>query len=1434
MLRLHTSSPVPSISANCETNNNEEFEEDFWEKLDGLDLDTFNGIDAELSCFNESEHLRNVLNYLTSSVYDYPPEYFLQPPNILESLVSIIHRVSNNFAVKIVKLITIIVNELSERWLASLNVTKQSQNFVSVKNNVNKILQALTDYFESFHDSFNPAFFKDKQEVLNEIYLLLLDIAEFIKQTNNVCQLHLNNLMNMIALVAKDLRLCYSTALEHSGVVRLHYMINIYILNVLVSTIDADRNNNQENNVWEFECDVALLDVPIKIAQSSVYSLIKKNRKDVIQADEDLSMMLNCQKSWTPTVRLFQDWENLDDETIVLEGVEALSTIRFHKSRKLVAILLVTINNCSEKLASNKKLEKAAQEIYLRLLSIEVQEIRRLAYSLAGKFVQKRLQEGDFNEPADNLKQTSLCSVIGIPINNEIVTEILCFGFTDSDPDIHKHCEIILFALLRSKITCSNHWTEILNIIRPVLPLMTCLFATDDKMGFFSFDIYHQHSGFSGDELEKAFARFLFCSKDKARDMAKKRLLESIHCSEEMIVIVPDNFCIIPSSKVTDLLFPEPRVGYDREAYAELRETLRRMDRSDSSLLTSVLLQLNVMMNSKELCLKSHEDNVWIYFMAPLDMGFPNDKIIRKLTISIIFKWAICIPDFRMYLANEAKEIITFLVMTLIYFQEDSSIKTQTSWLLFLLLFSDFIVSSDRSVSMPQFLSALCCPFKTEYHWTESPFNQISSLEHMDEVMSSRPEAKDIYEVSDKFLKFTFALEWFKVERKLLEMEDFTVDKYYEDLSDRTFQLNPKLQLNASDITSLKQTSSRQILKNLCKELENATIVNHAQSLIYQIQNILIIPVGFEGGMAEIFDKKIERLLVFSSKECQQKMLVGFLQIYQKLMRHLKDERIVHIFCKKFITSIIVNSVAFPDEVYIGGLNLITSAVKLCSKRPSLMKELIKAYNDTFKMHLPSRIVESLTDNLFNGVMKDKKWHETSSRPCVHAILNLLRNVLRVLPVHLDEAYLNKLFDKLIKVLIPLYRSHSNHIKGVETIHIHSNTVKHIFSILLEIALIVKNLKLEADHYKSLMFWAKGESKKYKEIPWMIIAQITSEKENFDTFSNGLEEFYEQKLLDAVVISMMEPTMNINETMLEQKALVLVVANILKHRKLCGIELHSITSVVNKLIQSNNTSALSFIVKELVKCDFPRTVDFVVNNEIIVKLLQFELVREDNLKAYQLISEQLETVIVCLEYKPLEEHVSSALLNHGRIACAKMLRDSNGIQDSVYKRFNLGVFEFLIAMVQTEVGLKRFCQIKDDPHSIDRLMFASHDNLRTTNHHNELMFQLSFWNSLLDVTTKFNSPFIDLLSKHVIDRTSGKCVFINPNQGDGKLRSTDDSILKANFKFVHFAIDLLFLQVVNLFNFAFASRFSAECKYKSKNLNIHDLISRISLQTNTS
>lgn len=722
-----------------------------------------------------------------------------------------------------------------QNFNGSLNTSNAS---ISVKRHINQIILMVNNRFQKFYDNYNSNTFKERQEVLIEFYHLLVDLVNFINATKNFCEIYVIDLLNVMSKLTKVFRTSYAKAIETDSfapIYKTHYIVMIYLINNFVALINFENVNAfSENNIWEHECDIALMDVPLKAAQPAVYKIIKRNRMHTIMEDQDLLLMLQDNSKWIEVVELFKNWETQTSEDIIFKGLKAIETISIHQSEQLVTLLLTHISKCADKYHTNHMLKEAADKIFLKCLATDLMDIKKLAYKTAKNLTTNRLTNHTDDEPSGR----SICAVIGIPVTPEIITEVLCFGYTCVDEEVSKNAKLILFALLNSKCVYKNDWPNILEVLKPVMSLMPCLFEINEKLGSFSLDIFDSSSGFDKQELYQAYTRYLFCGDPKAREKAKMKLFVYMNDPEfnnGFIEMIPDDFCLVKDHQVLDLVIPDPNISFDMEIYQNTCDVLKNVNASDVEAVQSTLLKISVMMNSMEMCLKSHDDNLWVFFVASLTAKFQNIKTIRKLTIDILYKWTVTVPNFRIYLANE-QSVLVYLIKTLIYFQDDERMKKMSSCLLFLLMFNDFVVMHGKNVSLPSFFSVLRCPFRYNQHWMESPFNEVTPFESLYREIEFNRNESDIYEISHTYLKFIFGTYWFGDIKTLISFENFSTSSYSEGCSSKALKINDKLMLRQQDILHLYHSAPSKVFERICWELDNCTSPGQIFHTLLQIE----------------------------------------------------------------------------------------------------------------------------------------------------------------------------------------------------------------------------------------------------------------------------------------------------------------------------------------------------------------------------------------------------------------------------------------------------------------------------------------------------------------------------------------------------------------------------------------------------------------------
>jgi hypothetical protein len=1389
---IHISS-ASSTSSKCD--EDEDVFHEYWINLEGGDLEIFNSLDAELVLFNDKEQLSSVIKFIQATLADFPPEFYLQPPNVLETLTDILPKVSNVHATDIIRIISFIINGLKDRHNEA---RKNRVSYIPVKKQMNKILQMLTNFFERFHDNFDAKTIHQQQEIMNAVHLVLFDLAEFIKATQNVCNIYLNEMMNMIAKVMKDFRGAYER--EESGMIyRINYIVELHIINAFVSVIDVDNIISFcPNNAWEYECDLALLDWPLRMHQH-IYKLLNRNRNDMIAEDDDMKMLLyDVKKSWFSLTTMFKKWDAMSNEDLIINGLACMDTIRIHKSVELVELLFTAIDKCSCNFHINENLKETAGKIVLRLLSIEEPEIRAKAYQMARDNVQKKLSE----DQEEKLRDVDLCYVTGMPISVELVTEILCFGYTDANEEIHKHSKLILFALLRSKIVFPNHWLQLLDIIKPILPLLSGLFQNDNKLGFFAFDIFHEHSGFDKHELCMAFVRFLFCSHSKAREMAKIKLMENLFDTNEytsdFIEIIPESFCILPQQQVRDLELLNRNIGYDDEIYGNIRDILQTNKHNNVDITRTVLVQLNSLMNSLKFAKKSHDDNLWVYLMLTLDMGFPKNSEIRRLVISILYKWSIAVTTFRIYLANEPS-VLKFLIQSLIYCQDDASIKKVTSTLLFLLAFSDFVVQTDRSISLPQFIKSLECPFKFEEHWDRSPFNYVSQLELLYEAVKEKGEHADVQETTMKYMRYTFAEVWLG-SSKVIFNEKISNDRYYMDCGKKTLKLPQELMLTETDKALLHDTSIDKMVTTACTQLTNVKTLGQVHRAIQGVIAILMLPNEAVWKIAEKLESVIKIFSEYAEKrgESQKEVLAESLELYRNIVPMLSDKLIADTFGRKTFFEVFNKCIRYDEDVYMQMLQLINSVVVMCKARPNLIEMLTFSFNLNHKLHFASNLIEKLFEHLNDVVLRDRSWIDVSNIPYVRAIFTLMNNTLRTMPILLDEAYMNSMFRQLSHATRTFLKS--KNMEKKDSSHLNSHILNQIFATIETLTSLDFKYKLTNEDYSTLYVWLNEVVKSNKALLWAIVGNLTRKKENFIEFYQGFENSMHVSLNDIINKSILAVSSN---QIYEQKSLALVLANFIDHSSAPStLDVNRSTSKNNHIALATQflnhkqicDEALGFVLKKMIQNNVQDVVGIVKRRKFIQKFLRD--------------IENLPVVVACFKNQELSDHVCKVVSEIGEEQLAKLvshmrhsIHDLSKVEDA--KQLNYCVLNLILIIMMSSHGLDNFKKSLRYTTIMENMVLVMFEGLKSNNFV-EINFHLDLLNALI------NSCCIQNNSDRQPTNIFGEEYEFKIRDSDyfpkivrdveGSKNEKSYSIYERNIRKVVYPIDLLFLQALHIFN----------------------------------
>lgn len=583
-------------------------------------------------------------------------------------------------------------------------------------------------------------------------------------------------------------------------------------------------------------------------------------------------------------------------------------------------------------------------------------------------------------------------------------------------------------------------------------------------------------------------------------------------------------------------------------------------------------------------------------------------------------------------------------------------------------------------------------------------------------------------------------------------------------------------------------------------------------NLIHHITCSLILPNMFIASFAEGLEKRMKRATHYwdNQSEFHKYMLIKCLELYQKLIPFLSDDKIVGILSGDPLIGIFGRGIISDENVYIQILRLISSIVKLCENRKELKDVIVKSFNSTHKMHFPSSLVEKLCENLFEVTMKDKSWNDVTKFPSVKIIFTIMRNVLKLMPVELDEKYVNEFFTKLL-------HSSRSFLKSNKKSLMNTHLVNQIFGIIEILTSLNYTFHLKDEQYSTLFLWIKDSDKVEKALIWMIIGNLTRKKVCFDKFCEGFKDELNLSLFDLLEERVVAEDV---KSHYEQKAIAYLIENFLDHTANKSEPNDRMNQKLLKLISKFFNQKpifhdiLSFLVKKMIQNKIPETAKIVKQRRIIEYVLYNKI---DN----------LDMVTFCYSYDELKEHVADVIVNIQdkrvvelieRLHNATDLESIKTMKSEKFKQINHSVLNILSILMSSNNGIQKLSKILRIPNLFESFVMAVFGGLKITNPSSEILFHLKFLNNLL-------SAYTAIMKGDLSSTVFGSCeIEIKHNKqflkipeeiGSEFVTRTENCIFEGNFQRIKYACDLFLLQIIKILNYPDFSKQSTECKLNS-------------------
>lgn len=449
------------------------------------------------------ENVVHTLKYMNTAIRDYPAEFFLQPPYLCHALMHLLTSDGN-------------VQQQQPKEHGSLtlevliNLTKSIQKQINIRqltetysypeiDESDEIYNQMTVSFYCYESiKISLEYFKTLINVsdgleITRVFSLLMEIMALLQCVQSPKEQFNDILEEFSFLVHYYRQRAEGKSSDHSF--RANYLIGIQImaqLSLIVYPKDdpATKRGTEEftlNKNWVKELEIALLDVPLKHSYPKVYALIE----DAIEPSKSIKDLLNSIEILYSAVHLLRQPDGMANDELILKGLNAMETLHIHKSVDLVKVLFRAICGSAIDCNAVEILKNNREKLFLKLLSHEMIEVKRLVYHMTAekvKYFFSCVSDGEMVLGRNWDNQPNDFYFIGVPLTVNILIEIICFGYNHSETVIHANAETILLFIIRGKTVLGRYWNKIMEIVYPVMSLLQCV--SDQMTGIGEFKIF--------------------------------------------------------------------------------------------------------------------------------------------------------------------------------------------------------------------------------------------------------------------------------------------------------------------------------------------------------------------------------------------------------------------------------------------------------------------------------------------------------------------------------------------------------------------------------------------------------------------------------------------------------------------------------------------------------------------------------------------------------------------------------------------------------------------------------------------------------------------------------------------------------------------------------------------------------------------------------
>lgn len=498
----------------------------------------------------------------------------------------------------------------------------------------------------------------------------------------------------------------------------------------------------------------------------------------------------------------------------------------------------------------NDQLRQKAESLLHDLISSHCLWLKRIAYRLVAEkmgYFFGSLLDGTSISSRSRRLPIGYTNLFGLPLNAEIIGEIICSGLSSSDIQVLSNAENILTLILRSRNFLPQFGKEINRYLNEIAPLLLCNATKQTTLGHLILELHDPDNEHKFDALQmlRSNVILLFSHSSDIREEAIFRLLytlQTFSSTENYIPRVdcmndsiPNNLCIVEAVECPK--WCEFSDLYE-SSYIEPMLKLLRSSGTDSSIRHTTLVQLSVMLQDPKMAKRFYDENAIDDILRIFDdslrvqaTSVDAENVIP--IVNILSKLCMQFGDIRIALAAD-EHLIGLLLRSMFLFHHRPVFKSDCTIALFALAFADFIVSDNNDrLTIPLICKRLYVPIRCDFRRNLNNDKLINGFDFLVETGERSFDDNDdhVKMLYWRFVRISFAHIWFdsidaicdiaNAERKFADKSSVILT--YQRANGETVLLNERLRLTGNDVHFIKTTSPTRGIKHWLKLLRNST-----------------------------------------------------------------------------------------------------------------------------------------------------------------------------------------------------------------------------------------------------------------------------------------------------------------------------------------------------------------------------------------------------------------------------------------------------------------------------------------------------------------------------------------------------------------------------------------------------------------------------------